>query len=443
MLIKYKVEAPPDVKHLIRKINRALLKKTNGSILGCREAFNQFAEHHGSELPFSLFSSLMAHIFSHSRPLNNFEQNLLFQHFDHDQSGSIDAVEFQRAVCGRMPKDCLDFVRQKFDQLDKNGDGSLSKDELTFFFSAPDHPSVKQGMKTRDDALQEMLVGFHCETDKDRVSFADWSGFHLEMYCVTSSPESFKKQIETIWQSREALLPALIQRIKHSLSRQSGGSLGASRAFHAVAEKEADSCLDFHAFCGLLDKLTGGTNGSTNVPQFDQQERIVLFEHFDQDASGDVDVREFQQAVCGKRRMPKEYANAVIGKFRELDADSSWSLSKAELLAHYTPDSHRDVKAGVKSRKRVKAELLEALQLEGRHSGEGRGEISFEDWAAYHNENLASYDQESYNGTTQNLTGTEAAIKQLEALWPSTKVLAQRKDAGCKRASRASRLHRG
>jgi hypothetical protein len=38
----------------------------------------------------------------------------------------------------------------------------------------------------------------------------------------------------------------------------------------------------------------------------------VLFDHFDSDGSGDVDIREFQQAVCGKRRMPKAFLAAGV-----------------------------------------------------------------------------------------------------------------------------------
>jgi hypothetical protein len=122
----------------------------------------------------------------------------------------------------------------------------------------------------------------------------------------------------------------------------------------------------------------------------------------------------------------------VREKFRELDADGDWTLSKAELLENYTPDAHRDVKTGIKSRKRVKAELLEAFQLEGKNCT-SRKEISFEDWAAYHNENLSEISVE--------MAGDAAAVaaKELDALWPSTKVLAgsaSRKSGGHSRAHR-------
>jgi hypothetical protein len=202
----------------------------------------------------------MSHIFERSKTgLNNFEQKLLFRFFDHDNGGTIDGQEFQRAVCGRMPRDCLDFVRKKFSELDRDNDGHLSKDELTFFFSCQDHPSVKAGMKTGNQVLQEMLTGFHCETDAARVNFTEWSGFHLEMYSVCDGPEDFKRRVELLWRSCEKQIPALVHRIKYSLNQHNGGALGASRAFYAVANKETKTNLNKESFSMLLDKLTSGT----------------------------------------------------------------------------------------------------------------------------------------------------------------------------------------
>ena len=119
---------------------------------------------------------------------------------------------------------------------------------------------------------------------------------------------------------------------------------------------------------------------------FSLAQEKALFEHFDCDGSMDVDLREFRHAVCGKRHTSKRFSDAVRSKFREIDLDGNWSLSLAELLQHYTPGAHHEVRSGAKSTKQVKRELLQALGV----GGETRARISFEDWTAYQNEQLCA-----------------------------------------------------
>jgi hypothetical protein len=105
---RYTVKTPADITHLIRKISKALSKSATGFTLGARRAFNEFAgtSDDGCQLAFPLFCSLLETIFAGSKSkLNYFEQDLLFRHFDWDNSGSIGGQEnLSTRFAGRCQK---------------------------------------------------------------------------------------------------------------------------------------------------------------------------------------------------------------------------------------------------------------------------------------------------------------------------------------------------
>ena len=52
------------------------------------------------------------------------------------------------------------LVKKAFQKLDKNGNGIIEVDDLKGVYNAKNHPDVKLGKKTEEEALSEFLDTF-------------------------------------------------------------------------------------------------------------------------------------------------------------------------------------------------------------------------------------------------------------------------------------------
>jgi Ca2+-binding EF-hand superfamily protein len=79
-----------------------------------------------------------------------------------------------RSVIGDMNSFRKGMVRRAFDKLDSNKNGIIEIDDIKSFYNAKQHPDVKAGKKTEDEALSEFLDTFELHhslkhpEDKDR-----------------------------------------------------------------------------------------------------------------------------------------------------------------------------------------------------------------------------------------------------------------------------------
>lgn len=105
--------------------------------------------------------------------------------FDSDMNGTINYEEFLRGVRGRLSTTRKKMVRQIFDALDKIGGdlGYLTIEAIRPIYSVSNHPQVRAGKMSKEEALQEFLHGFegsHGNRD-GKVTLDEWIKYYEEV----------------------------------------------------------------------------------------------------------------------------------------------------------------------------------------------------------------------------------------------------------------------
>jgi hypothetical protein len=116
------------------------------------------------------------------------------------RSGEINVKEFSLATSGRrpMPMNVLDFVRQKFRDLDVNGDQSLTKGELLKHFQAHLHPAVASGAKGMKQVVEDLVLSFNGTT---RITLEEWEVYTHGQWAAAPTTQAFMDEIDKLWPS--------------------------------------------------------------------------------------------------------------------------------------------------------------------------------------------------------------------------------------------------
>jgi len=290
--------------------------------------------------------SLDADEFAHACRINNLglsdsEQRVLMRAFDQDGNGTVQYEEFLRGVRGRLSPVRKRLVRQIFDALDSIGGnlGYLTIETLKPIYSVSNHPAVRAGKMTKDEALQELLNGFEgSQGNRDgKVSLEEWIRYYEEVSVSIDSDDYFGTMLAGTW--------------AHLKKKSADGSKTPVLKFQAKAEVER---LEKALISAMYSKVTTDTQLKRQVE--------AQFAAFDIDKSGSVSIDEFVQAlekfgmhVANGRRagvggIPMDLVQALFDKY---DVDSSGSVSYKEftqgLLVKDDPPSKPHVDPGLPS----------------------------------------------------------------------------------------------
>jgi len=82
--------------------------------------------------------------------------NGLFKAFDYENDGTINFNEFIRVVVGPMNAFRTKICGRAFQQIDYNGDGTLSLEDIKGSYNASFHPDVKAGKENRRSGIDRM-----------------------------------------------------------------------------------------------------------------------------------------------------------------------------------------------------------------------------------------------------------------------------------------------
>eukprot|EP00049_Salpingoeca_infusionum_P004198 m.75659 g.75659 ORF g.75659 m.75659 type:complete len:223 (+) comp12454_c4_seq1:52-720(+) len=88
------------------------------------------------------------------------DYRVAFDRFDTNKDGSLNFDEFLKNLRPPMSKPRIRLVRQAFQKIDKNGDGTLTKEDLKGVYDVRRHPKFISGEKTEDELLDEFLGTF-------------------------------------------------------------------------------------------------------------------------------------------------------------------------------------------------------------------------------------------------------------------------------------------
>ena len=245
----------------------------------------------------------------------------LWKHFDRNASGAIDYNEFLRAVRGRLSPARRKLVVLAFHSLDAmgNGDGVLTIEDLAPLYDTSKHPEVIAGKLDGSSALRVFLDGFEGRGgDRDgTVTLDEWLNYYEEISASIDSDDEFSTLLVGTWGGLKA--PGM-----------------AKPAISHVSSRDVDA----------LEKILYETTYRRKGGSMHSQEKLLndAFKLFDANASGQIEPKEFLQAmerfglhVRGKGRpgiggLPEA---VVMALFERYDKDGSGTLSFREFSSAF------------------------------------------------------------------------------------------------------------
>eukprot|EP00928_Gymnodinium_smaydae_P001679 TRINITY_DN10605_c0_g2_i1.p1 TRINITY_DN10605_c0_g2~~TRINITY_DN10605_c0_g2_i1.p1 ORF type:complete len:526 (+),score=175.08 TRINITY_DN10605_c0_g2_i1:102-1679(+) len=126
------------------------------------------------------------------------ERNALFQQFDFDKSGTVDYNEFLRGIRGDMSDFRLDWVKQAFAILDKDGSGIVDANELAGTYDVSQNPAVQSGKVSPEDALNMFMKHYDANAD-GRVTLEEFIENYQWVSASITNDDYFELMMRNAW----------------------------------------------------------------------------------------------------------------------------------------------------------------------------------------------------------------------------------------------------
>lgn len=139
------------------------------------------------------------------------EARKLFDLFDINGDDSVSYDELMRSVVGEMNAFRKGMVKRAFDKLDANKNGVIEIDDIKSFYNAKQHPEVKAGKKTEDEALAEFLDTFelhhslkHPEEKDRKITVREFMEYYNNVSASIDNDQYFELMITNAWNLNNA-----------------------------------------------------------------------------------------------------------------------------------------------------------------------------------------------------------------------------------------------
>jgi Ca2+-binding EF-hand superfamily protein len=126
------------------------------------------------------------------------EKNALFTMFDMDKSGNVSYDEFVRGVRGDMNDFRVDWVKQAFRILDKDGSGVIDMNEIASVYDVSHNPAVQSGKTTPQAAFQTFIKQWDANED-GRVTFEEFLENYQWVSSSIDSDDYFELMMRNAW----------------------------------------------------------------------------------------------------------------------------------------------------------------------------------------------------------------------------------------------------
>lgn len=127
------------------------------------------------------------------------EKNSLFTFFDKDGDGSgVDYNEYIRAVRGDMNDFRVDFVKQAFATMDKDGSGIVDQADIEATYDVSQNPNVASGKTTPAAAFTAFLNNFDKSHD-GKVTMDEFIEYYNWISASIDSDDYFELMIRNAW----------------------------------------------------------------------------------------------------------------------------------------------------------------------------------------------------------------------------------------------------
>jgi calcyphosin len=124
----------------------------------------------------------------------------LFNYFDRDRSGRINADELMRGLKQGMSYHRKQLVRQAFNRLDKDGSGQVTVEDILFAYDTSHHPDVMAQRMSKEDAARELLSTFECGDSVDGiVTWPEFLDYYKGISLAIDDDDYFELMMRNAW----------------------------------------------------------------------------------------------------------------------------------------------------------------------------------------------------------------------------------------------------
>eukprot|EP00760_Papus_ankaliazontas_P018765 PhM_4_TR17632/c0_g1_i1/m.81941 len=135
------------------------------------------------------------------RDVTDDDIKLIFKAFDRDQSGAISVSELLRGLRGKLSLRRRTLIQMAYTILDKNGDESVTLEELKQCYRVDEHPAVKKGTRTAEDILRDFMEGFSSAGKQvgDAVSWEEFLDYYKDVSSSIDDDDYFELMMRNAW----------------------------------------------------------------------------------------------------------------------------------------------------------------------------------------------------------------------------------------------------
>jgi len=131
---------------------------------------------------------------------NDQEIATLFYFFDSYEKSYIDYDEFMLGVRGPVSPKRRELIEKAWQQIDINGEGVVTPEEVIDRFDPTQHPDVKNGIKKAQDVFRDFMRAFEVGSDiENKVTRSEFENYYFNVSASIDRDEYFEIMIRNAW----------------------------------------------------------------------------------------------------------------------------------------------------------------------------------------------------------------------------------------------------
>lgn len=91
------------------------------------------------------------------------------------------------------------FIKQAYDKLDVNRDGSVRLDDISKIYDASKHPDVLEGKKTADQVYTEFMGQWDTQNKDGIVTFEEFCDYYADVSASIDRDDYFAQMMKGAW----------------------------------------------------------------------------------------------------------------------------------------------------------------------------------------------------------------------------------------------------
>uniref|UniRef100_A0A7S2XX41 EF-hand domain-containing protein n=1 Tax=Fibrocapsa japonica TaxID=94617 RepID=A0A7S2XX41_9STRA len=187
---------PATAEVLIKKVLDIIRARGEGSVRGLRRSFRIMDDGRDQQLD---REDLKWGLKDYGVHLDDNQFDTIFDYFDRSGDGLVSIKEFLVAIRGEMNQRRLDLAMLAYGQLDKNGDGTVTRADVASAYDVSQHPRVISGELTPDEAIDIFMSQWETQEADGVITPKEWEEYYQDISAEIDDDDYFELMIRNAW----------------------------------------------------------------------------------------------------------------------------------------------------------------------------------------------------------------------------------------------------